>query len=63
MHLTGCKFALLDLITDSNLNWKGNSNELIVSYAADGYLRVNNAAFFFITFGHGDLSAYGVMAG
>ncbi|KAF2107145.1 thiamine diphosphate-binding protein [Lophiotrema nucula] len=47
------ELALLDLVTDNDLTWKGNPNELVASYAADGYARVNGA----------ELSAYCGMAG
>jgi pyruvate decarboxylase len=57
------ELALLDLVTDNDLNWKGNPNELIASYAADGYARVKGAAAFVTTFGPGELSAYCGMAG
>jgi len=42
---------------------EGNTNELVASYAADRYARVNGAAAFIITFGPGELSAYCGMAG
>jgi pyruvate decarboxylase len=57
------ELALLDLVTDNDLNWKGNPNELVASYAADGYARVKGAAAFVTTFGPGELSAYCGMAG
>ncbi|KAH7188107.1 thiamine diphosphate-binding protein [Fusarium flagelliforme] len=57
------ELALLDLITTNSLSWKGNPNELIASYAADGYARVNGAGAFVTTFGPGELSAYCGMAG
>ncbi|KNB09293.1 pyruvate decarboxylase [Fusarium oxysporum f. sp. lycopersici 4287] len=57
------ELALLDLITDNDLVWKGNPNELISSYAADGYARVRGAGAFVTTFGPGELSAYCGMAG
>ncbi|KAL6918260.1 hypothetical protein FSST1_009755 [Fusarium sambucinum] len=52
------ELALLDLIAANSLSWKGNPNELIASYAADGYARVNGAGAFMTTFGLGELSAY-----
>ncbi|ORY13917.1 Thiamin diphosphate-binding protein [Clohesyomyces aquaticus] len=55
--------ALLDLVTDNHLSWKGNPNELVAAYAADGYARVNGAGAFVTTFGPGELSAYCGMAG
>ncbi|EGU83629.1 hypothetical protein FOXB_05877 [Fusarium oxysporum f. sp. conglutinans Fo5176] len=57
------ELALLDLVTDNDLVWKGNPNELISSYAADGYARVRGAGAFVTTFGPGELSAYCGMAG
>jgi pyruvate decarboxylase len=57
------ELALLDLVTDNDLAWKGNPNELIASYAADGYARVNGTGAFITTFGPGELSAYCGMAG
>ncbi|KAF5604241.1 pyruvate decarboxylase [Fusarium pseudoanthophilum] len=57
------ELALLDLVTDNDLAWKGNPNELISSYAADGYARVRGAGAFITTFGPGELSAYCGMAG
>lgn len=47
------ELALLDLVTDNDLSWKGNPNELVASYAADGYARVNGAGAFVTTFGPG----------
>ncbi|KIL87395.1 hypothetical protein FAVG1_09101 [Fusarium avenaceum] len=57
------ELALLDLVTDNDLSWKGNPNELVASYAADGYARVRGAGAFVTTFGPGELSAYCGMAG
>ncbi|TXC03052.1 hypothetical protein FocTR4_00015418 [Fusarium oxysporum f. sp. cubense] len=57
------ELALLDLVTGNDLVWKGNPNELISSYAADGYARVRGAGAFVTTFGPGELSAYCGMAG
>jgi pyruvate decarboxylase len=57
------ELALLDLVTDNGLDWKGNPNELVASYAADGYARITGAAAFVTTFGPGELSAYCGMAG
>ena len=57
------ELALLDLVTDNGLDWKGNPNELIASYAADGYARITGAGAFVTTFGPGELSAYCGMAG
>jgi len=63
INLTDYELALLDLVTDNDLDWKGNPNELVASYAADGYARVNGNAAFITTFGPGELSAYCGMAG
>ncbi|WP_460986753.1 thiamine pyrophosphate-binding protein, partial [Staphylococcus aureus] len=30
-----------DIISNSNVDWAGNTNELNASYAADGYARLN----------------------
>ena len=60
---TDYELALLDLIGDNDLTWRGNPNELIASYAADGYARLNGAAAFVSTFGPGELSAYCGVAG
>lgn len=57
------ELALLDLVTDNELAWKGNPNELISSYAADGYARVRGAGAFVTTFGPGELSGYCGTAG
>ncbi|KAL2063135.1 hypothetical protein VTL71DRAFT_6207 [Oculimacula yallundae] len=57
------ELALLDLVTSNDLEWKGNPNELVASYAADGYARVNGVGAFITTFGPGELSAYCGMAG
>ncbi|KAH8807860.1 putative pyruvate decarboxylase [Xylogone sp. PMI_703] len=57
------ELVLLDMIPEAGLVWRGNPNELIASYAADGYARVNGAAAFVSTFGPGELSAYCGVAG
>ena len=57
------ELALLDLLTSNSLSWKSNPNELVASYAADGYARVNGTGAFVTTFGPGELSAYCGMAG
>jgi len=57
------ELALLDLVTENGLTWLGNPNELVASYAADGYARVKGAAAYVTTFGPGELSAYCGMAG
>ncbi|KAK9369637.1 thiamine diphosphate-binding protein [Lipomyces kononenkoae] len=57
------ELVLLDMVFDAGVNWAGNANELIASYAADGYARVNGYGAFVTTFGPGELSAYCGMAG
>nr|OQO17421.1 hypothetical protein B0A51_16119 [Rachicladosporium sp. CCFEE 5018] len=52
------ELALLDLIGESGVDFSGNANELIASYAADGYSRVKSVGAFVTTFGPGELSAY-----
>lgn len=55
---------LLDHITHrSDLNWKGNANELNASYMADGYAREKGFATFITTFGVGELSAINGLSG
>lgn len=63
MRLTDYELALLDLVTDNELEWRGNANELVSSYATDGYARVKGASAFVTTFGPGELSACCGMAG
>jgi pyruvate decarboxylase len=50
------ELALLDFIPPSGLQWRGNPNELIAGYAADGYARVNGVGAVVTTFGPGELS-------
>lgn len=57
------ELALLDLVDENGLSWKGNPNELVASYAADGYARINGVGAFVTTFGPGELSAYCGQAG
>ena len=52
------ELALLDLIGEADIQFSGNANELIASYSADGYARINGAGAFVTTFGPGELSAY-----
>ncbi|KAF2159364.1 hypothetical protein M409DRAFT_71039 [Zasmidium cellare ATCC 36951] len=52
------ELALLDLIGDAGIRFSGNANELIASYAADGYSRLNGAGALVTTYGPGELSAY-----
>ncbi len=49
--------ALLNNISNPNVDWVGNTNELNASYAADGYARLNGLAALVTTFGVGELSA------
>ena len=64
LELADYELALLDLISDNGLEWKGNPNELVASYAADGYSRIKGTpAAFVTTMGPGELSAYCGMAG
>jgi len=62
-YRTDYELALLDLIGESGIDFCGNPNELISSYAADGYSRLNGAGSFVTTFGPGELSAYCSHAG
>ena len=55
--------TLLDVIPEAGLDWKGNPNELVASYAADGYGRIAGAGAFVTTFGPGELSAVCGIAG
>ncbi|KAL3705798.1 Pyruvate decarboxylase 1 [Talaromyces marneffei ATCC 18224] len=57
------ELIILDMTPAAGLTWRGNANELIASYAADGYARVNGIGAFVTTFGPGELSAYCGMAG
>lgn len=57
------ELATLDLVEPNGLKWRGNPNELVASYAADGYARIKGTAAFVTTFGPGELSAYCGMAG
>jgi pyruvate decarboxylase len=50
-------------VDGNDLKWRGNPNELVAAYAADGYARINGAAAFVTTYGPGELSAYCGMAG
>jgi pyruvate decarboxylase len=70
-NATACPFltdpdyelAFLDLISENGLQFLGNPNELVASYAADGYARINGIGAFVTTFGPGELSAYCGVAG
>jgi pyruvate decarboxylase len=57
------ELAFLDLIPENDLEFLGNPNELVASYAADGYARINGIGAFVTTFGPGELSAYCGVAG
>ncbi|MCJ1384431.1 hypothetical protein MMC17_007547 [Xylographa soralifera] len=57
------ELTLLDVIPEAGLDWKGNPNELVASYAADGYGRIAGAGAFVTTFGPGELSALCGIAG
>ncbi|KAK9365562.1 thiamine diphosphate-binding protein [Lipomyces kononenkoae] len=57
------ELVLLDMVQEAGTKWAGNPNELIASYAADGYARVNGYGAFVTTFGPGELSAYCGMGG
>lgn len=52
------ELALLDLFDDVGIKFSGNPNELIASYAADGYARLNGVGAWVDTFGPGELSSY-----
>jgi TPP-dependent 2-oxoacid decarboxylase len=45
------------ILEEDGLEWRGNANELIAAYDADGYARVNGAGVLVTTFGPGELSA------
>jgi pyruvate decarboxylase len=52
------ELAFLDLIEpEDDITWQGTPNELVGSYAADGYARVKGIAAVVTTFGPGELSA------
>ncbi|KAH8650115.1 thiamine diphosphate-binding protein [Xylariales sp. PMI_506] len=51
------ELALLDLIEPEGLTWIGSPNELVASYAVDGYARIKGAGALVTTFGPGELSA------
>jgi pyruvate decarboxylase len=50
-------------VLQSGFSWKGNPNELIAAYAADGYARVHGAGALVTTFGPGETSALCGIAG
>ncbi|UKZ74837.1 hypothetical protein TrVFT333_002507 [Trichoderma virens FT-333] len=51
------ELALLNYVEPAGLSWIGTPNELVGSYAADGYARLKGAAALVTTFGPGELSA------
>jgi pyruvate decarboxylase/indolepyruvate decarboxylase len=51
------------IVSQENLEWIGNCNELNAAYAADGYARINGIAALVTTFGVGELSAINGIAG
>lgn len=53
----------MDLVLQTNISWKGNANELVAAYAADGYARVNGVGAVITTFGPGETSALCGIAG
>ena len=57
------ELALLDLVPECGLSWKGNANELVAGYAADGYARINGIGALITTFGPGELSALNAIGG
>ncbi|KKY22626.1 putative pyruvate decarboxylase [Phaeomoniella chlamydospora] len=57
------ELALLDLVEPCGLSWKGNANELVAGYAADGYARVKGVGCLITTFGPGELSALNAISG
>jgi pyruvate decarboxylase len=52
------ELAILDLPPEAGLQFSGNPNELVASYATDGYARVNGVGAWIDTFGPGELSSY-----
>lgn len=52
------ELALLDLPEKVGVHFSGNPNELVASYAADGYARVAGVGAYIDTFGPGELSSY-----
>ena len=57
------ELSLLDLVPECGLSWRGNANELVAAYAADGYARVNGIGCLVTTFGPGELSALNAIGG
>ena len=57
-------FAVGDAVVNSpEVNWIGCCNELNAGYAADGYARIRGTAAVSTTYGVGELSALGAIAG
>ena len=57
-------FAVSDAVVNSpEVNWIGCCNELDAGYAADGYARIRGAGAVSTTYGVGELSALGAIAG
>lgn len=57
-------FPLNDaVVTDPELQWIGNCNELNATYAADGYARINGYGAVCTTYGVGELCTFGGLAG
>ena len=54
---------MLDLVEDAGAEFSGNANELVASYAADGYGRMNGVGAWIDTYGPGELSSYCGQAG
>ena len=54
---------MLDIVPECGLSWKGNANELVAAYSADGYARVNGIGALITTFGPGELSALNAIGG
>jgi indolepyruvate decarboxylase len=51
------------IVAHPDINWIGCSNELNAGYAADGYARIRGVAALSTTYGVGELSAIGAVAG
>ena len=51
------------IVAHPDINWIGCCNELNTGYAADGYARIRGVAALSTTYGVGELSAIGAVAG
>ena len=51
------------IVAHPNINWVGSCNELNAAYSADGYARVRGVGAVNTTYGVGELSAIGAVAG